>query len=127
MSMQPWGFMESKGDHAARQAIVGELLTWSALRASIAGLPNAKLPGDTVRIVSNDAEATRYYQDSATGELVHMVDRDTRWFRWLHLGLRRMDFTQRWRSRPFWELWMWLMLSGAVVICATGVWLGVKR
>jgi hypothetical protein len=62
-----------------------------------------------------------------TGELLTAVDRSARWYRWLHSGLHRMDFTPLWRTRPLWDLWMWLSLSGAALVCLTGTWLGIRR
>lgn len=72
-------------------------------------------------------EGTRYYLDAISGELLHKMDEGARWYRWLHSGLHRMDFSPVMRGRPVRDLLMWLLLAGATVICATGAWLGMRR
>jgi len=79
------------------------------------------------RVALSDVQATRYYLDPITGNLLSKVDDNARWYRWLHSGLHRMDFNSLLRSRPLWDLWMWLLLSGATVTCGTGTWLAVKH
>lgn len=78
-----------------------------------------------IRVQSTDG--TRYYLDAISGELLQKMDDSTRWYRWLHSGLHRMDFSAVVRARPVRDLLMWLLLSGATVVCATGAWLGVRR
>jgi uncharacterized iron-regulated membrane protein len=78
-----------------------------------------------IRVLSD--EGTRYYVDSVSGELLSKVDQGARWYRWLHSGLHRLDFSTAWRVRPFRDIWIWLLLLGSSLVCATGVWLGVRH
>ena len=88
---------------------------------------NDRVTLPVLRVIGNDAHATRYYLDAVSGELLHKVDANARWYRWLHSGLHRMDFKPVMRMRPFWDLLMWTLLLGAALVCATGTWLGIRR
>lgn len=79
------------------------------------------------RAVASDAEQTRYYIDAVSGALLSVVDSDSRWYRWLHQGLHRMDFTPMLRSRPLWDVVMWVLMAAVTTICCTGAVLGIRR
>jgi len=79
------------------------------------------------RIILNDEEQTRYYLDPNTGTILQRADSTARWRRWLFSGLHRLDFTAWMRSRPFWDILMWVMLLGGLAGSVTGVYLGVRR
>lgn len=68
----------------------------------------------------------RFYLDGVSGELAFAVDRERRW-RWVFHALHRGDFTALARSRPLWDLMMWLLLLGVTASALTGNWLGYKR
>lgn len=207
LSMNPWGWLETQGQARDAQRIEGELPSWATIRQLLQGLPQVRLPTNTValesrtlhgatyvvattrsgertrfdstwqitplrdeevqqaalalthgqrrsaappillkqeddyyygqgaesvtlpvwRIVGDDAQATRYYLDPITGQLLGKIDRNARWYRWLHSGLHRMDFSVWLRSRPLWDLVMWFLLSGATIVCGTGTWLAVRH
>ncbi len=78
-----------------------------------------------LRVRSTDG--TRYYLDAISGELLRKMDDNARWYRWLHSGLHRMDFTAFMRARPIHDVLVWLLLGGATVVSATGFWLGIRR
>lgn len=88
------------------------------------GRDQVELP--VLRVLA-DVQASRFYLDPLSGELLRKVDDNARWYRWLHSGLHRLDFAVLLRVRPFWDLLMWLSLLGAAVVCATGTWLGIRR
>ncbi len=207
LSMQPWGWLESKPDPSAEQSLQGTMPAWSTIHAALTSLPTATLPTQTVRITSamtdgklhfnvvhrsqqdsqptirttrldahwhaaplalpdithlagnlhpqaqvtlltqEDAfyysrhsqpvslpvwrirlpDDTRYYLDASTGELLRRMDAGARGFRWLHLGLHRLDFTAWLRISPWRDVFMWSLLLGVTGVCATGTVLGVKR
>lgn len=72
------------------------------------------------------ADGTRVYLDATTGEVLTKIDSAARGYRWLHLGLHRMDFTAWMRSRPVWDVLMWTLMLGVTTVCTTGMWLGVR-
>lgn len=203
MSMQPWGWLESKPDPSAEHTLQGDLPSWSTVHAALTGLSAASLPAQTVRIISSTTNGqlhfnaihhaqqsmyttrlntywqatpltlseiqqlasklhpqakatwltqedafyysrhsqpislpvwrivlpddTRFYLDAATGELLRRVDAEARGFRWLHLGLHRLDFAAWMRISPWRDVFMWSLLLGVTGVCATGTILGVKR
>ena len=79
------------------------------------------------RVILNDEEQTRYYLDPNTGALLQRVDATGRWRRWLFSGLHRLDFTDWMRSRPFWDIMMWLTMLGGLAISMTGAYLAIRR
>lgn len=79
------------------------------------------------RIVFGDPDQTRYYLDAHGGDIVQKTDADRRWYRWLFHAIHRGDFSAAARSRPVWDLFMLLLLSGVTVSCVTGAWMGVRR
>jgi hypothetical protein len=89
--------------------------------------PGVVVPFPVYRIVLDDAHSTRLYLDPLTGTPVDIVDRDARWYRWLHVGLHTLDFSAATRSRPVWDVMMLALLAGVTMICGTGTWLGWRR
>lgn len=87
------------------------------------GGDEAPLPVLRVRLPDD----TRYYLDATTGGVLMKIDDAARWYRWLHLGLHRMDFTAWMRVRPVWDAWMWTLMLGVSAVALTGFWLGVRR
>jgi hypothetical protein len=73
------------------------------------------------------ADCVRYYLDPVSSEIVRTADADDRWYRWLHEGPHRLDFTPALRSRPLWDLVMLTLILGVTVVCITGTWLGWRR
>lgn len=68
-----------------------------------------------------------YYLSPITGNLLKKVDKESQWYRWLFKGLHRLDFTAGFRQRPFWDIFMIVLLSGVSLLCATGCYLAIKR
>src|SRR5690606_16390221 len=79
------------------------------------------------RVISGGAGKTRYYLDAQSGALLSRIDTERRWYRWLFYGLHRGDFTATIRSRPVWDIMMWLLLLGVTLTCITGFSMGVRR
>lgn len=82
------------------------------------------------RVVFADDEDRRYYLSPVDGQILRKVDREIRWYRWLFYGLHRGDFSAVFRSRPFWDIFMVVLLLGVTAVCATGcvmAWRRVRR
>jgi len=79
------------------------------------------------RIILDNADATRFYLDPATGALLKRADANARWQRWLFSGLHRLDFTAGMRARPLWDIVMIVLLLGGIGLSATGVYLAIRR
>jgi uncharacterized iron-regulated membrane protein len=80
-----------------------------------------------LRVRYADPGDTRYYLDPQSGRLIAKVDRDRRLFRWLQLGLHRLDFTPELRTRPLWDIVTLLLMLGVTAGALTGCWMGIKR
>lgn len=79
------------------------------------------------RVIANDGNNTRYYLDPVSGEILNKIDTEDRWYRWLHYGLHRGDFTAFLRSRPVWDIFMVLFMLGVTGISITGMCMGFRR
>jgi uncharacterized iron-regulated membrane protein len=79
------------------------------------------------RLLLSDSDATRYYFDAVSGEIVMKIDRATRGYRWMHQALHRLDFPEAIRRRPAWDVLMLILLSGTTVVCATGLYAAIRR
>lgn len=79
------------------------------------------------RVIADDGGQTRYYLEPTNGEILEKVDTEDRWYRWLHYGLHRGDFTFFLRSRPIWDIFMWTLLFGVTGVCITGMLMGFRR
>ena len=79
------------------------------------------------RIILDNADATRFYLDPATGVLLKRADANARWQRWLFSGFHRLDFTEGMRNRPLWDIVMIVLLVGGIGLGATGVYLAIRR
>jgi len=84
----------------------------------------ARLPA--WRLIYAGEDETRFYFDPYTGELVNFADAPSRAFRWWHYGLHRLDFPVL-RQRPLWDVVVVPLVVGVSLLCAIGVWLGVRR
>lgn len=85
------------------------------------------VPLPVYRVILEDAGHTRYYIDPVSGAFLRRVDGNSRWYRWLHQGLHRMDFTPALRQRPLWDVLMWVLMSAVATISCTGAVLGIRR
>jgi uncharacterized iron-regulated membrane protein len=74
-----------------------------------------------------EADLTRYYLDSQSGQLLQKIDAGSRAYRWWHSGLHRLDFTPGLRSDRCRRYFILPLLLGVGLLCATGAYLGLRR
>jgi len=84
-----------------------------------------KLP--VYKIETANLDQTIYYIDPDNAELLAKYDTESKWYRWLHQGLHRLDFTPLMRSRPLWDVLMWILMGGTTLGIFTGFFLGIRR
>jgi len=89
------------------------------------GADTARLP--VYRVVLGDESNTRLYLDPVTAGIEAKVDRNAKGYRWLHQGLHRFDVLPAMRRRPTWDVLMIALLTGVLVVCVTGMCLGLRR
>ncbi len=79
------------------------------------------------KIVLNNPDATRVYINSISGEIAGFYSQQQRWFRWLFSGLHQLDFNSTIRSRPLWDILLWILLIGVSAVSMTGTYMGLRR
>ena len=77
------------------------------------------------RVVLTDG--TRYYLDTHSGEVLRVLDAAARGYRWLHLGLHRLDMVPGLRQGAGWAAAMVILLAGVTLGVGLGVWLAWRR
>ena len=85
------------------------------------------LPFPVHRLLLDEAGRRRYYLDPASGEILLKIDQAARGYRWLYQGLHRWDLSAALRRRPGWDIFTLCLLSGAALVCATGLYAAVRR
>jgi len=78
-------------------------------------------------VVRLTRDGARDYIDPASAEIVQKIDGGSRWYRWLHAGLHRLDFFPSWRTGLFRNLVMLPLLLAATAVCCIGAYLGMRR
>lgn len=73
------------------------------------------------------ASGERYYLDPISGTLLSTLDAAARGYRWWHEALHRLDFAAAVRTRPQWDVLMWLLMSGVTSVSLSGVYLAGRR
>jgi hypothetical protein len=89
------------------------------------GAAASRLP--VVRITVPAMQDTRFYLDHITGQVSAIADPGARGFRWVHLGLHRLDFFGWLRARPLWDIVTLPLMLGVTAVCVFGVWLGARK
>jgi uncharacterized iron-regulated membrane protein len=77
------------------------------------------------RVIRRDG--TRVYLDTATGQLLSVVDPAAQQYRWLHLGLHRLDMIPGFSRGAGWSAAMVALLSAVSLGVGSGVWLAWRR
>ncbi|MCZ6890859.1 MAG: PepSY domain-containing protein [Gammaproteobacteria bacterium] len=73
------------------------------------------------------ADGERLYVSPVSGRLLHAIDSNQKWYRWLFEALHRGDFHALARLRPVWDIMMLTLLLGVTAGALTGVVLGYRR
>jgi len=85
------------------------------------------LPLTTMRVKLSDPDETWVHVDAASGEIVSVMDRSRRMYRWLYHGLHSLDFPGLAERRPLWDIVVLALLATGLLFSITGVYLGVRR
>jgi hypothetical protein len=87
----------------------------------------SKLPESTIRVQLDDSRDTWVHVDAASGEIVSVMDRSRRVYRWLYHGLHSLDFPGLVNRRPMWDVVMLSLLTLGFSFSVTGAFLGARR
>ena len=84
-------------------------------------------PLPVLRVEFDDLAGSRYYLSLQTGELEFVSHRANRTERWLYRGLHSLDFNFLYPYRPAWDVVVWLLLAGGLLLSLLGAYLGLSR
>jgi uncharacterized iron-regulated membrane protein len=90
-------------------------------------LREGSLPSNTLRVVLADPLQTWVHIDMDSGQIVSVMDKSRRQYRWLFNGLHSLDFPGLANHRPTWDILILLLLGLGFLFCITGVVIGMKR
>jgi hypothetical protein len=90
-------------------------------------LRESSLPPNTLRIILSDPMQTWIHIDMDSGQIVSVMNRSRRLYRWLFNGLHSLDFPGLANHRPLWDVLILSMLAGGFFFSITGVVVGWKR
>jgi len=90
-------------------------------------LREGSLPQNTLRVILDDSSQTWVHIDMDSGQIVSIMDRSRRVYRWLFNGLHSLDFPGLVSHRPLWDILILLLLALGFLFSLTGVVVGWKR
>jgi uncharacterized iron-regulated membrane protein len=90
-------------------------------------LREGSLPSNTVRVILADPLQTWVHVDMDSGQIVSVMDRSRRQYRWLFNGLHSLDFPGLANHKPAWNVVIILLLGLGFLFCITGVVIGMRR
>jgi hypothetical protein len=89
-------------------------------------LRQSELPKTTLRVKLNDENETWVHVDQQTGQILAVVDRGRRLYRWLYNGLHSLDFPGFVNHRPLWDLVILSFMALGFTFSLTGAVVGLK-
>jgi hypothetical protein len=90
-------------------------------------LREGSFPPNTLRVVLADPLQTWVHVDMDSGQIISVMDRSRRQYRWLFNGLHSLDFPGLANHRPAWDILIFLLLGLGFLFSITGVVIGMKR
>ena len=106
-----------------------DVANYGAIRSpdTYSDLREGQLPEGTIRVELNDADSTWVHVDAYSGEILSVMDRSRRLYRWLFNGLHSLDVPGFVEQRPLWDFVMLLLLLIGLVGSLSGVVIGSRR
>lgn len=86
---------------------------------------DAPLP--VLRVKLGDPDATWFYIDPATSQVVESVTERRRLERWIYHGFHSLDFSFWYYSRPLWDVGVIALALGGALLSTIGVVIGFRR
>jgi len=78
-------------------------------------------PLPVIMALTNDAEATRYYIDPRTANVVGSYSNGNWVNRWLYHGLHSLNFPFLYNHRPLWDIVVITFMIGGTALCVTSL------
>jgi len=90
-------------------------------------LRSGSLPPTAIRVVYDDPAQSWLLVDAASGEILSVMDRSRRMYRWFFNGLHSLDLPGLVNHRPLWDITMLSLLGLGFAFSITGAVIGIKR
>ncbi len=90
-------------------------------------LRSGSLPDSALRVILNDPAQTWIHIDMENGEILSVMDRSRRVYRWLFNGLHSLDLPGLTNHRPLWDIIILTLLTLGFVFSVIGVVMGWRR
>lgn len=90
-------------------------------------LREGQLPVGAIRAVLGNKDSTWVHVDAFSGEILSVMDRNRRLYRWLFNGLHSLDFPGLTERRPLWDAIMLACLFAGFSLSLTGIVIGFRR
>ncbi len=87
----------------------------------------SEIPITSIRVKLADSASTWVHVDAASGDIVSVMDRSRRVYRWLYHGLHSLDFPGLANRRPLWDVVILSLLGAGFTFSVTGAYLGMRR
>jgi uncharacterized iron-regulated membrane protein len=88
---------------------------------------DADAPLPVLRVKFGDPDATWFYIDPATSQVVSSITERRRLERWIYHGFHSLDFPFWYASRPLWDIGTIGLALGGLLLSLIGAVLGMKR
>jgi hypothetical protein len=79
------------------------------------------------RIVFDDAAATWFHISPVTGDILAREDTTRRGYRWIFSALHSLDLQVLIMHRPAWDVVLWLLSIGGIIVSVSGVVIGWRH
>jgi hypothetical protein len=86
-----------------------------------------RLPLPVLRATYRDPQRTWLYLDPSRGAIARKEERLSRVNRWLYHGFHSLDFPWLYYRRPLWDVVMWVLSLGGLLLAATSATAGWRR
>ena len=90
-------------------------------------LREGSLPQKTLRVILNNPIKTWVHVNMESGQIVSVMDRSRRQYRWLFNGLHSLDFPGLANRRPAWDILIIFLLGCGFLFSITSIRIGMKR
>ena len=90
-------------------------------------LREGSLPSNTLRVILNNPEQTWVNINMESGQIVSIMNKNRRLYRWLFNGLHSLDIPGLANHRPLWDVVILLMLTAGFLFSITAVMIAWKR
>ena len=90
-------------------------------------LRESSLPESTLRIVLDDIDQTWIHINLDDGQIISVMDKSRRMYRWLFNGIHSLDLPGLVNRRPLWDVLMVVLMIIGFTFSLTGLVIAYKK